>query len=184
MSGSESLRGRLLFSTPALFDPTFRRTVVLLGEHSEEGAMGLVLNRPSETTVGDAVPDLADAAGFDAPVYIGGPVQPEALLVLAEFEDSSAAAGLVIGDVGFARAESDLALLSAATRRARVFAGYAGWSPGQLENELEESSWIVEPAEGVDLFPEPGVDMFGDVLRLKGGSYRLLATMPEDPRQN
>ena len=184
MSAEASLKGQLLFSTPALFDPSFRRTVVLLGEHSDEGAMGLVLNRPSETTVGDAVPDLGEVAGFDTPVYIGGPVQPEAVLVLAEFDDASAAAALVVGDVGFARADGDLYILGAATRRARVFAGYSGWASGQLESELEESSWLVEPADGVDLFPEPGEDMFGSVLRRKGGSYRLLATMPEDPRQN
>ena len=184
MSCAESLKGMLLFSTPALFDPNFRRTVILLGEHSEDGAMGLVLNRPSETTVGDAVPDLAAVAGFGAPVYVGGPVQPEAVLVLAEFEDASAAAGLVVGDVGFARADGDLDQLGAATSRARVFAGYSGWAPGQLESELEESSWIVEPADGIDLFPEPDEDLFGSVLRRMGGSYRLLATMPEDPRQN
>jgi putative AlgH/UPF0301 family transcriptional regulator len=80
-----------------LFDPNFRRTVILVGEHGEEGAMGLVLNRASEMAVGDAVPDLADVAGGEAPVYIGGPVQPHAVLVLAEFDDPSAAATLVVG---------------------------------------------------------------------------------------
>ena len=184
MSAGKSLKGKLLFSTPSLFDPNFRRTVILLGEHSDDGAMGLVLNRPSETTVGDAAPGLADVAGFDAPVYIGGQVQPTAVLILGEFVDASAAAGLVVGDVGFARADGDLDDLGTATRRARVFAGYSGWGPGQLEVELEESSWLVEPAEGVDLFLEPGDDLFGTALRRKGGSYRLLATMPEDPRQN
>jgi putative transcriptional regulator len=180
-----SLKGKLLFSTPALFDPNFRRTVVLLGEHGDDGAMGLVLNRQSETTVGDAVPDLGGVAGFDSLVYIGGPVQPDAVLVLAEFDDATSAAGsLLVGDVGFARADGDLDLLQASTRRARVFAGYSGWAPGQLESELEESSWIVEPADDVDLFPEPGEDLFASVLSSKGGSYRLLATMPEDPRQN
>ena len=184
MSGDESLKGKLLFSTPSLFDPNFRRTVILLGEHSDDGAMGLVLNRPSEALVGDAVPDLADVAGYENPVYIGGPVQPQAVLLLAEFDDPTVAAGLVVGDVGFARADGDLDDLARATRRARVFAGYSGWAPGQLESELEESSWLVEPAEDVDLFPEPGEDLFGAALRRKGGTYRLLATMPEDPRQN
>jgi putative transcriptional regulator len=180
----ESLKGKLLVSTPALYDPNFRRTVILVGEHSEEGAMGLVLNRPSETTVGSAVPDLAEVAGHDAPVFIGGPVQADAVLVLAEFEDASASAGLVVGDIGFARADGDLEALEESTRRARVFAGYSGWGPGQLEAELEETSWLVEPAEGVDLLADPEADLFGDVLRRKGGSYRLLATMPPDPRQN
>ena len=111
-------------------------------------------------------------------------MQPEAVLVLAEFDDVDAAATLVVGDIGFASSEGDLEELVAATRRARVFAGYSGWGPGQLEAELEEESWLVEPAEGVDLFPEPGDDLFGSVLRRKGGTYRVLALMPEDPSTN
>jgi len=179
-----SLKGRLLLATPALFDPNFRRTVVLVGEHGEEGAMGLVLNRPADVTVGEAVPALAVVTGEEARVHVGGPVQPEAVLVLAEFEDPGAAASIVVGDVGFASSEGDLELMAGATRRARVFAGYSGWGPGQLEAELEEESWLVEPAEGVDLFPEPGDDLFGSVLRRKGGTYRVLALMPEDPSAN
>jgi putative transcriptional regulator len=179
-----SLKGRLLLATPALFDPNFRRTVVLVGEHGEEGAMGLVLNRPADVTVGEAVPALAVVTGDEARVHVGGPVQPEAVLVLAEFEDPEAAATLVVGDVGFASSEGDLEELAGAIRRARVFAGYSGWGPGQLEAELEEESWLVEPAEGVDLFPEPGDDLFGSVLRRKGGTYRVLALMPEDPSSN
>ncbi len=180
----ESLKGKLLLATPALFDPNFRRTVVLVGEHGEEGAMGLVLNRPSPVTVGEAVPSLGDVVGEDAVVYFGGPVQPETVLVLADFEDPGSAATLVVGDVGFASSDGDLALLAERTRRARVFAGYSGWGPGQLEAELEEESWLVEPAEGHDLFPSPGDDLFASVLRAKGGTYRLLALMPEDPSRN
>lgn len=180
----ESLRGTLLVSTPALFDPNFRRTVILVGEHGEEGAMGLVLNRASEMTVGDAVPDLAEIAGPGAPVYVGGPVQPQAVLVLAEFDDPSAAATLVVGDIGFARADGDLEHLARATRRARVFAGYSGWSPGQLEDELEEDSWLTEPVGDLDLFWWPDRDLFADALRRKGGAFRLLATMPDDPSAN
>ena len=179
-----SLKGRLLVATPALFDPNFRRTVVLVGEHGEEGAMGLVLNRPSEVTVGEAVPPLAVVAGAETRVHVGGPVQPEAVLVLAEFSDPAAAATLVVGDIGFASSEEDLEGVADAVRRARVFAGYSGWGPGQLEAELEEESWLVEPAEGVDLVPETGDDLFGSVLRRKGGTYRVLALMPEDPSAN
>jgi putative transcriptional regulator len=174
----------LLFSTPALFDPNFRRTVVLVAEHGEEGAMGLVLNRPSDTTVGEAVPDLADVAGADAPVFVGGPVQPRAVLVLAEFEEPASAATVVVGDIGFARADGDLDELAQTTRRARVFAGYSGWSPGQLEAELEEDSWLVEPVDDIDLLCDPADDLFGSALRTKGGSYRILALMPDDPRSN
>ena len=179
-----SLKGRLLVATPALFDANFRRTVVLVGEHGEEGAMGLVLNRPATVTVGEAVPPLAVVVGEEARVHVGGPVQPEAVLVLAEFEDASLAATLVAGDVGFASSDDDLVALAGATRRARVFAGYSGWGPGQLEAELEEESWLVEPADCVDLFPGPDDDLFGSVLRSKGGTYRVLALMPEDPTTN
>src|SRR5439155_12323285 len=122
--------------------------------------------------------------GEEARVYVGGPVQPEAVLMLAEFDDAEAAATLVIGDVGFASSDGDLDELASTTRRARVFAGYSGWGPGQLEVELEEESWLVEPAEGVDLFPALGDDLFGSVLRRKGGTYRVLALMPEDPSAN
>jgi putative transcriptional regulator len=184
MSSVESLKGMLLFSTPALFDPNFRRTVVLVAEHGEDGAMGVVLNRPSDTTVGEAVPDLADVAGADSPVFVGGPVQPRAVLVLAEFEEATDAAAVVIGDIGFARADRDLGELADKTRRARVFAGYSGWSPGQLEAELEEESWLVEPVGDVDLLGDPADDLFGSALRTKGGSYRILALMPDDPHQN
>jgi putative transcriptional regulator len=184
VSDGASMKGKLLFSTPALFDPNFRRTVILVGEHGEEGAMGVVLNRPSDTTVGEALPDLAPCAGEDALVYVGGPVQPDAVLVLAEFDDPAAAATLVSGNVGFARGDREVADLAGIVRQARVFAGYSGWGAGQLERELEEESWLVEPSSGVDLFPAPDDDMFADVLRRKGGAYRMLATMPEDPGRN
>ena len=127
---------------------------------------------------------MAVVAGEESLVHVGGPVQPEAVLVLAEFDDASAAATIVVGDVGFASSDDDLEALAGATRRARVFAGYSGWGPGQLEVELEEESWLVEPAESVDLFPGPEDDLFATVLRRKGGTYRVLALMPEDPSTN
>src|SRR5204862_3067124 len=109
-----TLKGRLLVATPALFDPNFRRAVVLVGEHGDEGAMGLVLNRPSDVTVGEAVPPLVVVAGAETRVHVGGPVQPEAVLVLAEFSDPDAAASLLVGNVGFASSEEDLDEVGAA----------------------------------------------------------------------
>src|SRR3954454_23176050 len=97
----ETLQGQLLIASPALFDPNFRRTVVLVTEHNEEGAAGLVLKRPSEAGVGDAVAGLLPLVGDDERVVVGGPVQEQAVLVLAEFEDPDDAAMLVVGDVGF-----------------------------------------------------------------------------------
>jgi putative transcriptional regulator len=180
----DSLRGRLILASPALFDPNFRRAVVLVTEHNEEGAAGLVLNRRSEMPVVQAVPDLAPLVPDEERVWIGGPVQQEAVLVLAEFEDPEDAAILVVDDVGFVPSDGDFGLIAGETRRARVYAGYAGWGAGQLEAELEESSWIVEDADGYDLFPPPESDLWATVLRSKGGVYRVVALMPDDPSLN
>jgi putative transcriptional regulator len=180
----DTLKGQLLLASPGLFDPNFRRTVVLVTEHNEEGAAGLVLNRPSETAVSEAVPDLLPLVEDEDRVYVGGPVQESAVLVLAEFDDPDDAAVLVVDDVGFVPGDGDFGLLAASTRRARVFAGYAGWGPGQLEAELKESSWIIESGAATGLFPEPDDDLWGAVLRDKGGLYRVVALMPEDPSLN
>jgi len=180
----DNLKGQLLLASPALFDPNFRRAVVLVTEHTEEGAAGLVLNRPSETAVADAVPDLLPLVSEEERVYVGGPVQESAVLVLAEFEDPEEAALLVVDDIGFLPGDGDFDLLAGATRRVRVFAGYAGWGPGQLEAELEESSWIVGSSPAPELFPELEDDLWARILRDKGGVYRVVALMPEDPSVN
>jgi putative transcriptional regulator len=183
-ANDESLRGKLLIASPSLVDPNFARTVVLITEHNEEGAMGIVLNRPSETSVGEVVPQLADVAGEGAPVYVGGPVQPTALVVLAEFTDLDAAAWIITADVGFASAEVDVSELGSAVRRGRVYAGYSGWGAGQLEAEMETDSWIVEPPLPAELFPDDPEALWSDVLARKGGQYSLIARMPEDPSVN
>ena len=134
----DSLRGKLLLAGPVLKDPNFDRTVVLITEHSDEGAMGLVLNRPSGAQVGEAVPDLAWVAGDEAIVFVGGPVAPNGVIALAEWNDPSHAAVLVDEDLGFVQGDAeDTEALAAALRRVRVYAGHAGWGPGQLEDELE-----------------------------------------------
>src|SRR5207247_1121098 len=149
---NESLRGRLLIAGPTLLDPNFARTVLLMAEHGDEGAMGVVLNRPATITVSEAVPDLVELAGADEPVYVGGPVQRQAVIVLAEFDDPEIAGELILGDIGFAGAGSDFDELAGAVRRARIFAGCAGWAPGQLEAELERDDWIVGVVAPGDLF--------------------------------
>lgn len=183
MSGV-SLRGQLLVAAPSLLDPNFRRTVVLVAEHGEEGAMGVVLNRPAPAEVREALPELEPLTGPDAHIHVGGPVQPEAVIALAEFDDPADAAAVVVGDVGFVPAESGEEFLEVGVRRARVFAGYAGWTAGQLEAELEESAWIVVPAEPDDVFCDDPDELWSDVLRRRGGPYALLATMPADPSLN
>jgi putative transcriptional regulator len=179
----QSLKGQLLIAGPTLVDPNFRRTVVLVGEHSEDGALGVVLNRASEATVDEAVPELTALVETSGQVHVGGPVQPSAIVVLADFVDPERAGSLVLESVGFLPAEVDPDELGE-LRRARVFAGYAGWGPGQLDGELEEGSWIVEPAQPDDVFTEDPEQLWADVLRRKGGAYGVLALMPLDPSLN
>ena len=179
-----SFRGQLLIASPGLIDPNFHRTVVFVTEHTEEGAMGLVLNRPSDVTVAQAVAKLAGLVRDGDTVYVGGPVQPEAVVALAELADPAVAAAIALGDIGFLRGDADPAELEGQVRRTRVFAGYSGWSAGQLESELEESAWIVEPAEPGDVFTLAPDALWSAVLRRKGGTYAIIATMPPDPSVN
>src|SRR3954468_4011693 len=120
----QSLQGQLLVSSPSLNDPNFRKTVVLITHHDEEGAMGLVLSRPSEVAAGDAVPALQLLPGADEAVYVGGPVQPETFMVLAEFADVGGAAAPISGSDASMPAEAEPEELP--IRRFRLFAGYAG----------------------------------------------------------
>jgi putative transcriptional regulator len=179
----DSLRGHLLIAGPSLVDPNFWRTVVLVGEHSEEGALGVVLNRASDAAVDETVPELMILADGLGHVHVGGPVQPSAIVVLADFLEPERAASLVLDSVGFLPAEVDPTTLGE-LKRARVFAGYAGWGPGQLDGELEEGSWIVEPALPEDVFTSDPDALWSDVLRRKGGPFGVLALMPPDPSLN
>lgn len=179
----DSLKGQLLIATPALVDPNFWRTVVLIGEHTEEGALGVVLNRASETEVREAVPELAELADDMGAVHVGGPVQPSAIVVLADFVEPEHAPTLVLDTVGFLPSEIDPNALGE-LRHARVFVGYAGWGPGQLDGELEEGSWIVEPGLPEDVFTNEPESLWSAVLRRKGGPYGVLAAMPPDPSLN
>lgn len=179
----DSLRGHLLIAGPSLVDPNFWRTVVLIGEHSEEGALGVVLNRASDAAVDETVPELTILADDLGHVHVGGPVQPSAIVVLADFLEPERAASLVLDSVGFLPAEVDPTTLGE-LKRARVFAGYTGWGPGQLDGELEEGSWIVEPALPEDVFTSDPDALWSDVLRRKGGPFGVLALMPPDPSLN
>jgi putative transcriptional regulator len=179
-----TLRGQLLLASPSLLDPNFRRTVVLIGEHNDEGAMGLVLNRPSEVTVADAAPQLSETVDDAEPIFVGGPVAPTTIVLLAEFEDPAAAGLQIAYGIGFPSPDADLDDIAATTRRGRVYAGYAGWGPGQLEGELERGDWITEPAGPQDIFSESAEELWSAVLSRKGGSFALVARMPLDPSLN
>src|SRR6185503_12831555 len=147
-----SLRGKLIVAGPKLYDPNFHRTVVLICEHTDDGALGLIVNRPTPVEVGDAVPELGELLGPTDRLFAGGPVQPQSIVLLAELEDPPEEALMVTGDVGLVLQGVDLEDLAAMARRGRAFLGYAGWGPGQLEDELERDDWIVVPAEPDDAF--------------------------------
>src|ERR1051326_3068030 len=146
-------------------------------------SVGVVLNRRTETEVEEAVPELAELVPPGELVSLGGPVQTEAVVVLAEWDDPDEAGSLVFDDVGLMAGEDEAERVASATRRVRVFAGYAGWGGGQLEAELEEPSWVLEPAGPEDVFGDE-TDLWAAVLRRKGGVFKLVATMPEDPSLN
>ncbi len=179
----DSARGQLLIAGPALADPNFWRTVVLVVDHSDEGALGLILNRPSDTTVGDAVPELAELVDPAAGLLVGGPVQQSAVIVLAEFEDPREAALLAFDDIGILRTGGPLTSIGG-LRATRAFAGHAGWGPGQLDGEVERGDWILEPARRSDAFAERPLELWPEVLTRKGGAYALVARMPADPSVN
>lgn len=177
----KSLRGHLLLDGGKLRGSWFHRAVVLICQHDSEGAFGLVLNRPAGTQVCEALPGDLPEALKPMPLFIGGPVQPGALSYLhgdAFLPEGSVMAGL---DLGHSLDQLvDLASDFTVSRRLLVFAGYAGWSPGQLDDELRRESWLVHPASS-DLVFAPDPRMLWDrILRSKGGLFRLLADSPED----
>ncbi|MDQ3739655.1 MAG: YqgE/AlgH family protein [Actinomycetota bacterium] len=178
-----SLRGQLLVAGPSLLDPNFHRTVVLVCEHDDNGAMGLVLNRPSPIPADQAIPELARALGPDERLWVGGPVQTTSVVVLADFAD--AGEGMpVAGHVGLVLPETNLEDVATAVRRARAFLGYAGWGGGQLDGEVDGEDWIIADFAPEDAFTEEPEQLWSRVLGRKGGSYKLLATMPPDPSVN
>src|SRR6266576_823463 len=172
----DSLAGHFLIASPAILDPNFERAVVLITAHTDEGAVGVILNRCSTATVGEAVPQLAPVIDLDEPVFVGGPVNPEGVAVLAEFEDPD--------EAGIVAIEEALEVHAPELQRTRVFAGVAGWGPEQLEDELERDDWIIEPADTDAIFTDDPDRLWSEVLRRKGGRYELVARMPLDPSMN
>ncbi|MGB1658601.1 MAG: YqgE/AlgH family protein [Longimicrobiales bacterium] len=179
----KSLKGQLLISSGGLYDPNFRHTVVLIGEHNADGALGVVLNRALNVTVDQAVPELGAFVPHGEALYQGGPVQPESPVLLAQFEEFAGADLHIFDSVGFLTGDVTTPL-DEGIRRARVYAGYSGWAPGQLEAEMAEDSWIIEVARVDDVFTDSPDLLWARVLRRKGPEYERLARMPFDPSMN
>ena len=179
--------GRLLVATPALTEGTFSRSVIQLLQHSEQdGAVGVVLNRPSGTDVVEVLPGWALLAPDPAVVFEGGPVQQSAAICLGRLGPGAGPAdsfALVPGAPWLGTIDLDAAAADA-VEEVRVFAGYAGWSPGQLEAEVQEGGWWVVDALPGDCFsPEPSL-LWRQVLRRQPMPLALVASYPPDPSLN
>ena len=184
--------GQLVVATPVLSDPHFRRTVVLLLQvDPEDGALGLVLNRPTGTDVAQVLPDWADLAAQPRLVFAGGPVSPTSAIclgrrrldsaVLAAYSALEGVPGEMVGTVDLDAPPHELVRMLAGVR---IFAGYAGWSPGQLEAEIEQDAWWVLDALPGDAFDPDPERLWPRVLRRQGPPYAFAAGFPDDPTLN
>lgn len=186
MTEVSSLTGRLLVATPALADPNFDRAVVLLLDHDEEGSLGVVLNRPTPVDVGDILESWGDLAGDPGVVFQGGPVSLDSALGLAVIPGDEGPLGWrrVHGAIGLVDLETPPELLARALGSLRIFAGYAGWGPGQLENELTEGAWYVVESEPGDVSSPRPESLWRAVLRRQRSELAMVATYPDDPSLN
>lgn len=186
--GASPTKGRLLLATPPLDDPNFDRTVVYMLEHHVDGALGVVLNRPSAETLEAPLDRWEDLQAAPGAVFVGGPVEPDALIALAlahePVTEASEELSPVSGRVASADLTVDPVFVGGLVQSVRVFRGYAGWGPGQLEGEIEEGAWLVFDAEPDDVFdPEPD-ELWRTVLRRQGGRLAWLAEAPDDLTAN
>jgi putative transcriptional regulator len=182
--------GRLLVANPRLPDQNFDRTVVLLLAYGEAGALGVVLNRPSETLVAAPLPRWERLAAAPAVVFVGGPVEHQAVICLARALGHPAATvppggwSAVMPEVGTLDLELDPDGLHTSFSQVRVFAGYAGWGAGQLEGEIAAGAWWVVDAAAEDAFSDQPDELWKRVLRRQSGSLALVASYPADPMFN
>lgn len=181
--------GTLLVAAPQLLDDNFRRTVVFVIHHHDEGTLGVVLNRPSEVAVQDVLPRWGPHASEPRSLFVGGPVEQRTAICLATLrtgQDAGSLRGIVgvRGPVGLVDLESEPEELVERARGLRFFAGYAGWEQDQLAGEIERGDWHVVPALPDDVIAEPSGDLWGRVLRRQGTPLAYLATHPGDVQLN
>ncbi|HEX7095738.1 MAG TPA: YqgE/AlgH family protein [Acidimicrobiales bacterium] len=174
--GMASLRGRLLLAGPTLIDPNFFRSVVLMLEHTHEGAIGVILNRPTDLPVSEALPPWSFAVSAPDVVFVGGPVGPGTAIALGQGPDVDQ----LVGPFGMVDLDAD----PYDFRHVRLFSGYAGWGPGQLERELAEGAWIVLDALPEDLLTPDADDLWSAVLARQPHPLSLLALYPDEPAFN
>ncbi|MBM3671214.1 MAG: YqgE/AlgH family protein [Actinobacteria bacterium] len=183
---ADLVKGRLLVATPELEDPNFFRTVMLMLDHTEEGALGVVLNRPTTASVSEPLPEWASIAAEPAVVFVGGPVQPEAAIGIGRRAGTGEPDGFatLFGELGTVDLERPPTAVAPPVDRLRVFAGYAGWAPGQLERELAADGWFVVESDAADPWSDAPTDLWRRVLRRQRGQLRVFADFPMDPQAN
>lgn len=178
-------KGKVLISEPFLMDPNFKRSIVLLGEHNEDGTVGFILNKPTNLKLNQLVDDFPE---FDAPVYFGGPVQINSMQFIHRAGDIIEGSTPIIDGLYWGGSYEVLRLLIESKQVEpsdfRFFIGYSGWSPGQLDSELKINSWLVSSATTENVFSDEPDKLWGDILRKMGKKFALLASFPEDPSVN
>jgi putative transcriptional regulator len=181
------LTGCLLVASPVLEDENFRRAVVLMLDHGEDGALGLVVNRPMEVDVSSVLPAWQPYTTAPGRLFQGGPVQLDSALGLVAVPGTGSGpigVRLLIGSVGLVDLDAPPEVIAPGLAGLRIFAGYAGWSPGQLENEIGQGSWYVVDSEPRDAFSDRPERLWPDVLRRQRGRLAMVSTYPDDPTQN
>ena len=175
-------------ATPPLEDPNFDRTVVYVLEHQEDGALGVVINRPTEETLDAPLDRWSELQATPDSIFLGGPVEPDALIALAfanePITETTEELSPVSGRIASADLTTDPAFVAGRVGSVRIFRGYAGWGPGQLEGEIESGAWLVLDAEADDLFAAQPEHLWRQILRRQGGRLAWLATAPDDLSAN
>lgn len=181
-----TLTGSLLVATPLLDTPPFRRSVILLLDHDDDGALGVVVNRAADLSVDVVLADWSDTVTEPGVLFMGGPVGTDSALAVAEVVDYADPPGWrgCFGRIGLLDLDAPPALLEGAIRRMRIFAGYSGWGAGQLEDEIAEGAWYVVPSEPDDVFTLEPDGLWRRVLRRQRDQMAFLATYPDDPSMN
>jgi len=182
----EPARGRLLVATPVLDDPNFDRTVVLILEHGIDGTLGVILNRRGPAPVDVVVPAWGPLVDEPADVFLGGPVATGGAigLALSNVDDDVDGFSYLFDGIGTVDLERDPEDLDADIERMRIFAGHAGWSPGQLAGELEVGAWFVVEADPEDPWTDEPEQLWSQVLLRQPGRLRMFAYCPPDPSVN
>ena len=181
--------GTLLLASTDLLEPTFRRSVIYIVEHNDGGTLGVVLNRPSETAVYNVLPQWTDLVAKPKTMFVGGPVKRDAALCLGTLRigvDPDELPGMrhVAGRIVMIDLDADPESIAESVEGVRIFAGYSGWTIGQLDGEIERDDWIVLSALPSDVLVEPRVDLWSQVLRRQPMPLPLLATHPIDLGRN